>query len=120
MEEAKVRYGEADDNARSLIRRTRLATRRRFTPEEKVRIVIEGTRGEMPVSMLCRREGITASTYYKWLKDFMEAGKGRLKGDTLRKANKAEVDELRRENERLKELVAELAVKNLVLKKSLG
>ena len=120
MEETKVRYDEADDNARALIRRTRLATRRRFTPEEKVRIVIEGIRGEIPISTLCRREGITASTYYKWLKGFMEAGKGRLKGDTLRKANKVEVDELRRENERLKELVAELSVKNLVLKKSLG
>ena len=120
MEETKVRYDEADDNARSLIRRTRLATRRRFSPEEKVRIVIEGIRGEIPISTLCRREGITTSTYYKWLKDFMEAGKGRLKGDTLRKANKAEVDELRRENERLKELVAELSVANLVLKKSLG
>ena len=120
MQETKVRYDEADDNARALIRRTRLATRRRFTPEEKVRIVIEGIRGEIPISTLCRREGINASTYYKWLKDFMEAGKGRLKGDTLRKANKVEVDELRRENERLKELVAELSVKNLVLKKSLG
>ena len=113
MQETEVRYDEADDNARALIRRTRRATRRRFTPEEKVR-------GEIPISTLCRREGITASTYYKWLKDFMEAGKGRLKGDTLRKANRTEVDELRRENERLKELVAELSVKNLVLKKSLG
>ena len=68
MQETKVRYDEADDNARALIRRTRLATRRRFTPEEKVRIVIEGIRGEMPISTLCRREGINASTYYKWLK----------------------------------------------------
>ena len=120
MQETEVRYDEADGKARALIRRTRRATRRRFTPEEKVRIVIEGIRGEIPISTLCRREGIITSTYYKWLKDFMEAGKERLKGDTLRKANKAEVDELKRENERLRELVAELSVKNLVLKKSLG
>ena len=120
MQATKERYDEADGNARALIRRTRRATRRKFTPEEKVRIVIEGIRGEIPINTLCRREGITTSNYYKWLKDFMEAGKGRLKGDTLRKANQVEVDELRRENERLRELVAELSVKNLVLKKSLG
>jgi transposase len=120
MQETRVKYDQADDNARELIRRTKRATRRRFTPEEKVRIVVEGIRGEIPISVLCRREGLTASTYYKLLKDFMEAGKARLKGDTERKADKAEVDGLRRENERLKELVAELAVENLVLKKSLG
>ena len=120
MQETRVKYDQADDNARELIRRTKRATRRRFTPEEKVRIVIEGIRGEIPISVLCRREGLTTSTYYKLLKDFMEAGKARLKGDTERKADKAEVDGLRRENDRLKELVAQLAVENLVLKKSLG
>jgi transposase len=120
MQETRVRYDQADDNARELVRRIKGATRRRFTPEEKVRIVIEGIRGEIPVSVLCRREGLNTSTYYKLLKDFMEAGKARLKGDTERKADKAEVDGLRRENERLKELVADLAVENLVLKKSLG
>jgi len=113
-------YGEADDNARGLIKRTRRVTRRRFSPEEKVRIVIEGIRGEIPISALCRREGITTSTFYKWLKDFMEAGKARLKGNTLREASRAEVEELKRESARLKELVAELSVENLVLKKSLG
>ena len=120
MQETKVRYDGAEDNARELIRRTKRATKRRFTPEEKVRIVIEGIRGEVPISALCRREGIRTNVFYKWLKDFMEAGKARLKGDTQRKANRAEVDELRRENERLRELVAQLAVENLVLKKSLG
>jgi transposase len=120
MQETKVRYDGADDNARELIGRTKRATRRRFTPEEKVRIVIEGIRGEVPISALCRREGIRTNVFYKWLKDFMEAGKARLKGDTQREANRAEVDGLRRENERLRELVAQLAMENLVLKKSLG
>ena len=120
MQETRVSYDQADDNVRELIRRTKRATRRRFTPEEKVRIVVEGIRGEIPISALCRREGLNTSTYYKLLKDFMEAGKARLKGDTERKADKAEVDGLKRENERLKELVAQLAVENLVLKKSLG
>lgn len=111
---------QADQNAQQLIRRTKQITRRRFTPEEKVRILIEGIRGELPVSVLCRREGIGTNVYYKWLKDFMEAGKGRLKGDSLREANRAEVETLKQENQRLKELVAQLSVENLVLKKSLG
>ncbi len=111
---------QADQNAQQLIRRTKQITRRRFTPEEKVRILIEGIRGEIPVSVLCRREGIGTNVYYKWLKDFMEAGKGRLKGDTLREANRAEVETLKQENQRLKELVAQLSLDNLVLKKSLG
>ena len=67
---------------------------------------------------MCRREGINTGIYYKWLKDYMEAGKSRLKGDTIRDANKAEVEALKRENARLKELVAELSVENLVLKKA--
>ena len=113
-------YDQADDNARQIINRTKRATRRQFSPEEKVRIVIEGIRGEITVTALCRREGIATNVYYKWLKDFMEAGKGRLKGDSLREASKAEVQSLQRENERLKELVAQLSVENLVLKKSLG
>ena len=75
---------------------------RRYAPEEKVRIVIEGIRGEISVSALCRREGINFGVYYKWLNDYMEAGKSRLRGDTVREANKAEVGALKRENERLK------------------
>jgi len=120
MQEVRPSYAEADENARRLIRHTKRVTRRKFTPEEKVRIVIEGIRGDITVSALCRREGINSGVYYKWLKDYMEAGKSRLKGDTLRNANKSEVEALKRENARLKELVAELSVENLVLKKSLG
>lgn len=120
MMDIKQNPDQADQNAQQLIRRTKQITRRRFTPEEKVRILIEGIRGEIPVSVLCRREGIGTNVYYKWLKDFMEAGKGRLQGDTLREANRAEVETLKQENQRLKELVAQLSVENLVLKKSLG
>ena len=120
MQEVRTEYERADDRARELMQRTKRVTRRRFTPEEKVRIVIEGVRGEMPVSVLCRREGIRSNVYYKWLKDFMEAGKARLEGDTLREASRVEVDGLKREAERLRELVANLSVENLVLKKSLG
>ena len=118
--DVNTNYDQADDNARQVIRRTKQVTRRQFRPEEKVRIVIEGIRGEITVTTLCRREGIATNVYYKWLKDFMEAGKGRLKGDTLREASRSEVQSLQRENERLKELVAQLSVENLVLKKSLG
>ena len=102
-----------------LIRKTRQATRRRYSSQEKIRIVMEGIRGDEPVSTLCRREGISANVYYKWLKDFMEAGKSRLKGDETRDATRGAVHELRRENERLKQLVAELSLDNMVLKKSL-
>ena len=106
------------ETARSLIRKAKRATRRRFTSEDKIRILMEGIRGELAVAELCRREGIHATVYYKWLKDFMEAGKSRLRGDTLREANRDEVQELRQENERLKQLVADLSVANLMLKKS--
>ena len=119
MQAIEQRHNQADDSARELIRRARRVTRRRFSPEEKVRIVIEGIRGDIPISVLCRREGIGTNVYYKWLKDFMEAGKARLKGDTVRDATRAEVEALRRESERLKELVAQLSVENLVFKKSL-
>jgi len=117
MQQARTGYDQADDKARELVHRTKQVTRRRFTPEEKVRIVIEGIRGEIPISVLCRREGIRSNVYYKWLNDFMEAGKARLKGDTLREASRAEVEALKREADRLKELVANLSVENLVLKK---
>jgi transposase len=102
-----------------MIRRTRQVTRRKFPAEEKSRIVLEGIRGEVTVSELCRREGIHPTIYYKWLKDFMEAGKGRMRGDTKREATSEEVRQLREENERLKQLVAELSLANLTLKKSL-
>ena len=103
-----------------LIREVRAQTRRRFSAEDKIRIVLEGFRKEIPVSDLCRREGISSALYYSWLKDFMEAGKARLKGDTLRDATQGEVKELRRENARLKELVGEQALEIELLKKSLN
>jgi transposase len=105
------------DETRQFVRRVRRATRRKFTPEEKVRVVLEGVRREVPVSELCRREGIKPNVYYSRLKDFMEAGKARLQADTVRDATRAEVDGFRRENEQLKQLVAELSLEVLVLKK---
>lgn len=106
------------DETRQFVRQVRRATRRKFTPEEKVRVVLQGFRREVPVSELCRREGIKPNVYYAWLKDFMEAGKSRLQADTLRDATRAEVDGFRRENEQLKQLVAELSLEVLVLKKT--
>ncbi len=106
------------ETARALIRKTKRATRRRFPTEDKIRIVMEGIRGEISVSELCRREGIHPTIYYKWRKDFMEAGKGRMRGDALREANSDEVKALRQENERLKQLVADLSVANMLLKKA--
>ena len=97
----------------------RQATRKRYTAEEKIRIVMEGIRGDDPISTICRREGIHANMYYKWLKSFMEAGKEWLKGEEKRGATHGEVEELKRDNDRLKQLVAELSVQNMVLKKSL-
>ena len=106
------------DETRQFVRQVRRATRRKFTPEEKVRVVLQGFRREVPVSELCRREGIKPNVYYSWLKDFMEAGKLRLQADTVRDATRAEVDGFRRENEQLKQLVAELSLEVLVLKKT--
>ncbi len=103
-----------------LIREVRAQTRRRFSAEDKIRVVLEGFRKEIPVSDLCRREGISSALYYSWLKDFMEAGKARLKGDTLRDATHSEVKSLRQENMRLKELVGEQALEIQLLKKSLN
>jgi transposase len=101
------------------VREIRRRTRRKFSPEEKIRIVLEGLRGEQSVAELCRREGIAANLYYRWSKDFLEAGKKQLAGDTVREATSDEVKELRNENRELKEVVAEITLKNRVLKKSL-
>jgi len=106
------------DTARTLIRRAKQASRRRFPSEEKIRILLEGMRGEVSVAALCRREGLQPTVYYKWLKDFMEAGKKRLRGDTQREATGEEVGQLRQENERLKQLVADLSLANMTLKKA--
>jgi transposase len=90
---------------KQLIRDIKRITRRKFTPEEKIRIVLEGFRRDTPIRDLCRREGIRPSTYYVWLKDFMEAGKDRLTRDVARDATKGEVSELKRENARLKQVL---------------
>ncbi|HMN15161.1 MAG TPA: transposase [Bellilinea sp.] len=109
--------GQEVPSAEEAIKAIRRNTRRKYSAEEKIRIVMEGLRGEETVAGLCRREGIAQSLYYKWSKEFLEAGKERLAGDVKRQATSGEVDELRRENEQLKQLVAELALKNRVLKK---
>ena len=112
----------AEENTQTVettVREIRRKTRKKYSAEEKVRIVLDGWRGEDSISELCRREGIHQNMYYKWSKEFLEAGKQRLAGDTKREADRQEVKEMRSENEQLKELVAELTLKNRVLKKSL-
>ena len=104
----------------SAVKEIKRRTRRKFNPEEKIRIILEGLKGEDSIAAICRREGIAPGLYYKWSKAFLQAGKRRLKGDTLREANSDEVGELRQENEQLKQLVAELSLKNRVLKKSMN
>ena len=106
------------EETRSFIKQVRRITRHKFTPEEKIRIVLEGFRHEVPIRDLCRREGIRPNVYYAWLRDFMEAGKERLTRDTVRDASRTELDNLKRENERLKQLVAELSLKVHILKKT--
>jgi transposase len=106
-------------SAEETIRDIRRETRRKWNAEEKIRIVLEGLRGEDSIAELCRREGLNPNLYYKWSKEFLEAGKARLTGDTKRQANSSEVDGLRQENEQLKQVVAELFLKNRVLKKSM-
>jgi transposase len=110
----------SEGSAEATIRDIKRKTRRKYGAEEKIRIVVEGLRGEQTVAELCRREGIAESLYYSWSKEFMEAGKARLAGDIQRQASSREVADLRQENEQLKQLVAELALKNRVLKKSVS
>jgi len=107
-------------SASSLISDLKRKTRKSYSSEEKIRVVIEGIRGEYSIAELCRRENIAQTLYYKWSKDFMEAGKRRLSGDTKREANTTEVVELKGENTSLKELVAELSLENRFLKKNLS
>jgi len=101
------------------VREIRRKTRKKYSAEEKIRIVLGGLRGESTIAELCRREGIHPNMYYKWSKEFLEAGKQRLLGDTQRQADNQEVQSMCTENEQLKQLVAELSLKNRVLKKSL-
>lgn len=93
-------------------------TRKRYSSEEKIRIVLEGLRGEVSIAELCRREGIYPNVYYRWSKTFLEAGKKRLEGDTVREASSNEVSNLKKENNQLKQVVADLFLKNRILKKS--
>ena len=105
--------------AEKAVRDIRRRTRRKYSSEEKIRIVLEGLRGEESIAALCRREGIAEGLYYSWSKEFLEAGKKRLSGDTQRQATSGEVRDLRREMLGLKELVAELSLENRLLKKSM-
>ncbi len=103
----------------SVIKDIQRQTRKQYSAEEKIRIVLEGLRGESSVAEICRREGINPNIYYRWSKEFLEAGKKRLMGDTVREATAPEIQTMKHENEALKQLVAELSLENRVLKKSL-
>ena len=105
--------------AEKVVKDIRRATRRQFGAEEKIRIVLDGLRGEDSIAELCRREGINQNLYYRWSKDFLEAGKKRLAGDTAREATSDEVKHLRGESLALKEAVADLTLDNRLLKKSM-
>ena len=105
--------------AQAVVKDIRRATRKQYGAEEKIRIVLEGLRGEDSIAELCRKEGIAQGVYYKWSKDFMEAGKRRLAGDTARAANSDEVRDLRKEARDLKEVVAEQTLEMRLLKKSM-
>jgi transposase len=106
------------EEAEQVVRDIRRAVRRQYSAEEKVRIVIAGLRGEESIAELCRKEGINQNLYYRWSKEFLEAGKKRLAGDTAREATSDEVKGLRTEAQQLKELLAEVLLENRLLKKS--
>jgi transposase len=110
--------GRQAGGAEKLVRDIRRATRRHFSAEEKIRIVLEGLRGEDSIAELCRKEGIAQNLYYRWSKEFLEAGKKRLAGDTVREATSDEVKSLRAEARQLKEALAEVTLENRLLKKS--
>ena len=105
--------------AEKVVRDIRRKTRKQYSAEEKIRVVLDGLRGEDSIAALCRREGIAESLYYSWSKEFLEAGKKRLAGDTARQATSGEVTDLKREMRDMKELVAELSLENRLLKKSM-
>ena len=122
MSQSQVSKAEAaeerSEETRSFVRRVKAATRRRYTPEEKIRIVLEGFRREVMVSDLCRREGIKPHSYYSWTKEFKEAGRERLTRESVRDATRHEIQALRRENAELKQLVADLSLEVHRLKKT--
>ena len=106
------------NNNEKLVKDIRRRTRKKYSSEEKIRIVLECMRGEESIAELCRREGLNQNVYYRWSKEFLEAGKQRLAGDIKREANSSEVTDLKKENGQLKRLVADIMLKNDVLKKS--
>lgn len=111
--------GARGSGSEQMIRTIKRKTRRQYSAEEKIRIVLDGLRGEDSISELCRREGLSESMYYKWSKEFMEAGKKRLSGDIVREASTDEVKGLRAQARDLKECVADLTLENRLLKKSM-
>lgn len=108
------------NDPQSVVRDIKRRTRRKFSSEEKIRIILEGLKGEHSIAELCRRENIHQNQYYKWSRDFLEAGKKRLTGDTMREASSSEVQDLKKENEHLKQALAEVFLKNCLLKKNLN
>ena len=115
----RQKSGTPTRSSEQIVKDIRRATRKQYSAEEKIRIVLDGLRGEASIAELCRREGIAESLYYSWSKEFLEAGKRRLSGDTARAATTDEVKGLRREAQELKEVVAEQALELRLLKKSM-
>jgi len=115
----RLKSGIDKPSSEKVIKDIRRATRKRYSAEEKIRIVLDGLRGESSIAELCRREGISQGLYYSWSKEFLEAGKRRLAGDMARQASSGEVKELRRQALALKEVVAEQALELRLLKKSM-
>jgi transposase len=115
----RQKSGTPETPSERVVRDIRRATRKHHSAEEKIRIVLEGLRGEHSIAEICRREGLAESLYYSWSKEFLEAGKRRLAGDTARSATSGEVKNLKREAQDLKEVVAEQALELRLLKKSM-
>ena len=114
----RQRSGPERAPAEQVVKDIRRATRRHFSAEDKIRVVLEGLRGEDSIAELCRKEGIAQNLYYRWCKEFLDAGKKRLAGDTAREATSDEVKMLRAEARQLKEALAEVTLENRLLKKS--
>ncbi len=117
--QSSLKKSPAKAPAERVVKDIRRQTRRHFSAEDKIRIVLDGLRGDDSIAELCRKEGIAQSLYYSWSKEFLEAGKKRLAGDTARQANTSEVKDLRAEALALKELVADLSLENRLLKKNM-
>lgn len=115
----RQKSGHVKSSSERMVKNIRRATRKHYSAEDKIRIVLDGLRGEASIAELCRREGIAESLYYTWSKEFLEAGKRRLAGDTARAATSGEVKDLRRQAQDLKEVVAEQALELRLLKKSM-